>query len=55
MKYYWFSAKERDHQRAMGLWPALILADGKVQEFTTTTDHPVHSNDHRLVFKTDLY
>jgi hypothetical protein len=58
MKYFWFSCKEKDYQRAMGLYPAFILAGGGPKEFTSTTDHPVHSGvdgDHKLVYKTELY
>lgn len=55
MKFYYFSPDEKAHQRAMGLAPAFVLAGGKMKEFTTTTNFPVHSDDHRLVFATDLY
>ncbi len=55
MRYFYFSSDEKAHQRAMGLAPAFILAGGKMKEFTTATDRPVHSNEHRLVYKTNLY
>jgi hypothetical protein len=55
MRFFYFSPDEYALQRAMGLYPAFILAGGKPREFTTTSDVPVHSTEHRLVFMTDLY
>ncbi|MDD2973461.1 MAG: hypothetical protein PHE02_15185 [Lachnospiraceae bacterium] len=55
MKFYYFSPNEKAYQRAMGLAAEFVLAGDKMKEFTTTTEVPVHSDDYRLVFETDLY
>jgi hypothetical protein len=55
MAYYYFCKREKEYLTNIGAKTTCILVGGTLKEFTTTTDHPVHSADHQLVHHTELY
>jgi hypothetical protein len=55
MSYYYFSEAEKKHQSERGLPLTFVLSERGMREFTTTTDKPIHSIEHKLVCKTELY